>query len=74
MIHLGHREPKNDGGLAPTACNRGTIMRLLHTSVRLAAGLSAVLAASAAAQASELVWARYGDIDSLDRDKAPDQA
>jgi len=44
-------------------------MRLLHTSVRLAAGLSAVLIAGAG-QASELVWARYGDIDSLDPHRA----
>ncbi|MGF1630189.1 MAG: ABC transporter substrate-binding protein [Kiloniellaceae bacterium] len=44
-------------------------MRLLHQSIRLAAGLSAVLAAGGA-QASELVWARYGDIDSLDPHRA----
>jgi len=48
-------------------------MRLLHKSVPLAAGLSAALAVSGAfgtAQASELVWARYGDIDSLDPHRA----
>lgn len=48
-------------------------MRLHHQSIRLAAGLSAALAvagAFASAQASELVWARYGDIDSLDPHRA----
>lgn len=49
-------------------------MRLLHKSIPLAAGLSAALALpvgfAATAQASELVWARYGDIDSLDPHRA----
>ena len=48
-------------------------MRLHHQSIRLAAGLSAALAVAgtfASAQASELVWARYGDIDSLDPHRA----
>jgi peptide/nickel transport system substrate-binding protein len=44
-------------------------MRLLHKCVPLAAGLSAALTAGAG-QASELVWARYGDIDSLDPHRA----
>ena len=48
-------------------------MRLHHQPIRLAAGLSAALAvtgAFAAAEAKELVWARYGDIDSLDPHRA----
>src|SRR5512138_3814235 len=53
----------------PTACNRGSIMRLLHKSVPLAAGLATALTAGVG-QASELVWARYGDIDSLDPHRA----
>ena len=45
----------------------------LHRGIGLAAGLSAAIAAagiSASAGASELVWARYGDIDSLDPHRA----
>ena len=45
----------------------------LHRGIGLAAGLAAAIAAAGAgttAAASELVWARYGDIDSLDPHRA----
>ena len=45
----------------------------LHRGIGLAAGLTAAIAAggvTASAGASELVWARYGDIDSLDPHRA----
>jgi len=42
----------------------------IRSGIRLAAGLSAVLVMSGGAAASELVWARYGDIDSLDPHRA----